>query len=223
MSAEQPHSRFVFDLPARAALTALAAGETCRFDSGIVAERLADGGFTLSYERAGALAPVAHLNADLTMKIDGIIDRIGERKPLATGSLPDAVLASYLELAEEHWRIGELASILDIEEEAALLSEVVRARRLLAVVYAAIKRWNLTDEKIAEINLDSNLYERARKQTIYESYRACARTLLADLAAAGDLCPKCRKPLHDGRGGGIRLAAVERPCADCPPPAQEGA
>lgn len=65
----EPRSRFFFDAGARAALLALASGETFRFDSGFVAERLADEGFAMSFDSDGKLTPVALLNPDLTMRI----------------------------------------------------------------------------------------------------------------------------------------------------------
>lgn len=67
-----PHNRFAFDAGARAALMRLASGETFRFDSGFVAERLPDEGFTISFESNGNLTQVALLNPDLTMRITSV-------------------------------------------------------------------------------------------------------------------------------------------------------
>lgn len=68
----EPRSRFAFDAGAHAALLGLAPGETFRFDSGFVAERLPDEGFTMSFDSNGELTLVALLNADLTMRISAM-------------------------------------------------------------------------------------------------------------------------------------------------------
>lgn len=83
---DQPHNRFFFDAGARGALIGLAPGETFRFDSGFIAERLPDEGFSMSFDSNGDLALVALLNPDLTMRITSIRELNPVRVPRPAGS-----------------------------------------------------------------------------------------------------------------------------------------